>query len=734
MAPKLPLRPGKSFPSKLDMKTRNLYPLEDNIYTGLKPEIIVNKFYPCGGETTTAAASAEPIYLPADFMPKVFVNNETILGLQHGKIVQFHREKKLSTFSAPFQDSQNRQFYELIPFSKQQDTFLAFQDSGTIFKVTISTNSFDLSVKMLLRDSIPMGSFCKVLIRPGTDEIWVVGSRETAILLLNQSEIDVALIRKVSTHFPEAVSVTFLGAEELAVVKSDRSIGVYSVARHSHQPALIGKLPSTIGDLVKIFKPPNLNALGTIYADGKMIIWRFYRDELVEKITVPLTLFRIQTVHIPTTHDNGILWLGLSNGKLLLVQLSDPECKVSILGEAKYHQSALVKFLTSSEIVVSLDSSGQVCTWDESLAFYKQSNMKKVCFDYYIFTLLDQKMWEMEADYCKYARISVRLCSWNVAAQNPFDCSDSIVSKWLGFDETFDLLVVSLQEIVDLNARTFIQATPETGIVDLWIKFLQKRIPAEYKLVHSSEMVGLALIVFSREALRSDLSSVSDGSVKTGLGGLHGNKGALVWRAFIHDCPVAFVACHLAAGQNCVSERNNDAATILRTASLSEATKSRKDPFAFFTGNSGTRIFDHSAIFLAGDLNYRIEMDRSDCLNKISSGRIEELREADQLGKQMKKMELLLSYFQENCPEFLPTYKYNRGTFDQFDSSEKARVPAWCDRILFYCKPGQLIQCKAYESVPEATLSDHKPIHATFEIKCRKIDHQVRENIFRNFK
>ena len=84
----------------------------------------------------------------------------------------------------------------------------------------------------------------------------------------------------------------------------------------------------------------------------------------------------------------------------------------------------------------------------------------------------------------------------------------------------------------------------------------------------------------------------------------------------------------MAAGQNGVSERNNDAATILRTAVLSEATTSRKDPFAFFTGNIGTRIFDHSAVFIAGDLNYRIEMDRRECLDKISSGRFEELKES----------------------------------------------------------------------------------------------------------
>lgn len=348
--------------------------------------------------------------------------------------------------------------------------------------------------------------------------------------------------------------------------------------------------------------------------------------------------------------------------------------------------------------------------------------------------LLDKIFWEKEADYCSYERVSLRICSWNTAAQNPFECCDDVANKWLGLGSGLneaalleDLLVISLQEIVDLNARSFISSgtTSNTNqnqiVLDQWIGFVQKRLPKEYKLVHSSVMVGLGLIVFCRDSVKGVLSSVSEDAIKTGLGGLHGNKGGLVWRTFVYDCPVAVVSCHLAAGKLAVSERNNDAATILRTATLAEATMSRKDPFAFETGNSGTRLFDHSVIFLSGDMNYRIEMDRQDCLNNISAGNFDKLEEKDQLNLQLKRKELLLSYFKETTPpKFLPTYKYDRGTVDRFDSSEKSRVPAWCDRILFYAKKKEIVQARRYESVPEATLSDHKPIYAVFELKCRR--------------
>lgn len=70
-----------------------------------------------------------------------------------------------------------------------------------------------------------------------------------------------------------------------------------------------------------------------------------------------------------------------------------------------------------------------------------------------------------------------------------------------------------------------------------------------------------------------------------------------------------------------------------------------------------------------------------------------------------------LRTFQEAALNFPPTFKYNRGT-DQYDSSEKMRIPAYCDRILFR---GSRIQQTTYER-HEIKMSDHRPVSAAFNV------------------
>ena len=89
--------------------------------------------------------------------------------------------------------------------------------------------------------------------------------------------------------------------------------------------------------------------------------------------------------------------------------------------------------------------------------------------------------------------------------------------------------------------------------------------------------------------------------------------------------------------------------------------------------------------------------------------------------------------FNEGVITFRPTYKYDAGT-DEWDSSEKNRAPAWCDRILWR---GARIEQIAYTSVMELRMSDHKPVYGVFisyiqtkdEQKFKRIHEEVLKTV-----
>lgn len=61
-------------------------------------------------------------------------------------------------------------------------------------------------------------------------------------------------------------------------------------------------------------------------------------------------------------------------------------------------------------------------------------------------------------------------------------------------------------------------------------------------------------------------------------------------------------------------------------------------------------------------------------------------------------------------------YKFDVGT-NQYDTSEKQRVPAWTDRILVNSTSAKFpISFGRYEAQPDMLLSDHKPVFGVLSI------------------
>lgn len=83
---------------------------------------------------------------------------------------------------------------------------------------------------------------------------------------------------------------------------------------------------------------------------------------------------------------------------------------------------------------------------------------------------------------------------------------------------------------------------------------------------------------------------------------------------------------------------------------------------------------------------------------------------------------LAFPYYSEARITFPPTYKYDLNS-DTYDTSEKARIPAWCDRVL---RKGDNIRQIHYDAAP-LRFSDHRPVYATFQVLVQRVDERKKE-------
>lgn len=263
-----------------------------------------------------------------------------------------------------------------------------------------------------------------------------------------------------------------------------------------------------------------------------------------------------------------------------------------------------------------------------------------------------------------------------------------------------------------------------------------------YHRLHTASMMGLFSCVFVKASQHRYISNVCAAEIKRGLGGLHGNKvrppklprsglmlgtkGAIILRFMLDDTSVCFVNCHLAAGQSQTVHRHNDAAAILESAILQPERDQSIRCDSFVGGGDGTMILDHEICILNGDLNYRIDtMGRDTVIKAVKAKNFSKLLERDQLLVARRRTPgFRLRVFAESPIFFAPTYKYDVGS-DTYDSSEKHRAPAWCDRIL-YRGSGKVKQLEYRRH--EVQVSDHRPVSGTFKMRIKTVspDKRVR--------
>lgn len=233
------------------------------------------------------------------------------------------------------------------------------------------------------------------------------------------------------------------------------------------------------------------------------------------------------------------------------------------------------------------------------------------------------------------------------------------------YQNPVDIYAIGFQELVGLTASNLVSTSSSNR--HEWAAELQRVLSRDhtYSLLTAVQLVGVCLYIFVRPHLVPFIRDVAVSSVKTGIGGKAGNKGGVAIRFLLDSSSFCFVCSHFAAHQMKVLERNHDFAEICR-----------KVQFPL-----GQTIETHDYVFWCGDFNYRIELPLNLAKDSITQQNWDKLIRHDQLIKQ-NKLGKVFQGFCEGYLNFAPTYKYDEFS-DDYDTSEKGRIPAWCDRVLW---------------------------------------------------
>lgn len=501
-------------------------------------------------------------------------------------------------------------------------------------------------------------------------------------------------------------------------------------------PTLDGKAPfqvllrslfqETAGDITSgCLLPSDQGKAFLGHSDGKVSIYSTKDYSCLGVLNI--TTFKINSLQGVCGH----IWAGYSNGRMCVYDVSSSPWVLK--KEWQAHDNPIIKVLADRSScykldrhqVLSLGADNMIRSWDGML----QEDW------------MDEEMKSRDVQYCQFDTLKAMIMTWNAGASTPnslrySDTDATFIQNLLQNSNSPDILIFGFQELVDLEDKTatakrFFKSKKKESDQermshqyrdwrDFLIRSLDDYMPGTlYHLLTTMHMVGLFTCIFVKADVRDRISMLSTAEVKRGMGGLHGNKGAIIARFLIDDTSLCFFNCHLAAGQSHAASRNNDVTAILDTNVFPEERNPDVRVDSFTGGGDGTMILDHELIILNGDLNYRIDtMSRDTVVMAVKQGNLSKLLDRDQLlVARRRKPDFKLRIFEEMPITFAPTYKYDVGT-DNYDSSEKKRSPAWCDRLLFRGR-GRVRQMDYRRH--EVRVSDHRPVTGKFELTVKRV-------------
>ncbi|KAF2292043.1 hypothetical protein GH714_000300 [Hevea brasiliensis] len=289
------------------------------------------------------------------------------------------------------------------------------------------------------------------------------------------------------------------------------------------------------------------------------------------------------------------------------------------------------------------------------------------------------------------------------------------------------IVVVGLQE-VEMGAGVLaMSAAKETWWIDMIDKTLDEG--PSFERVGSRQLAGLLIAVWIRNNLKAYVGDVDAAAVPCGFGRAIVNRRNAdfdhVYRTMTFGRPSNLF--------NAAAAGSSSAVQMLRTTNVMGANSSEGMP----------ELSEADMVIFLGDFNYRLGgISYDEARDFISQRCFDWLRERDQLRAEMEAGNVFQG-MREAVIRFPPTYKFDKHQpgLAGYDSGEKKRVPAWCDRILYRdsrstqvsessldCPIVSLIS--QYDACMDVTDSDHKPVRCIFSVDIARVDESVRRQEF----
>ncbi|EPS65573.1 hypothetical protein M569_09204, partial [Genlisea aurea] len=427
------------------------------------------------------------------------------------------------------------------------------------------------------------------------------------------------------------------------------------------------------------------------------------------------------------------IWVGYLSGTVQVLDLSG-----TLLGEWVAHNSPIIGLAVGVGYLFTLANHGGIRAWSVTSPGPLDN---KVCAE----------LAGKEFLYTRLETLKVLAGTWNVA-QGRAD-TDSVVS-WLGSVASgVDIIVIGLQEVEMGAGFLAVSAAKETmglegsGAGQWWLDIIGKVLDngSTFLLIGSRQLAGLLISVWVRSSIRRHVGDIDVAAVPCGFGRAIGNKGAVGLRMRIYDRVFCFVNCHFAAHLEAVNRRNADFDHVYRTMVFSRPPVSAAAGIApgINTVEGMPELSQADLVIFLGDFNYRLDgISYEEARDFMSQRCFDWLKERDQLLAEMKAGNVFQG-MREAVIRFPPTYKFERHVpgLSGYDSGEKKRIPAWCDRILYRdCRSASSSSCSLdcpvvstvllYESCMDVTDSDHKPVRCIFNVEVARVDESIRRQEF----